>query len=38
MPMLPSDGATIAVFMPINWPCILTSAPPELPGLIGVSV
>ena len=28
----------MAELMPMTWPCMLTRAPPELPGLIGASV
>ena len=38
MPMLPPLPEKIAVGTPTSWPCRLTSAPPELPGLIGASV
>jgi hypothetical protein len=38
MPTLPPPGATIAVLMPTSAPRRLTSAPLELPGLIGASV
>ncbi|MNV28792.1 hypothetical protein D3C71_1199950 [compost metagenome] len=40
-PMLPAMlpcGLKLAVLMPTSWPCRLTSAPPELPGLIEASV
>src|SRR5689334_5628170 len=39
-PMLPEldPDVAIALLMPITWPLVLTSAPPELPGLIGASV
>ncbi len=39
-PMLPSPWpeVAIAVLMPTTWPARLTSAPPELPGLIAASV
>ena len=35
MPMLPPEGDRICELMPISSPCVLTSAPPELPWLIG---
>ena len=38
MPTLPPEGPMIAELMPISSPLRLTSAPPELPGLIGASV
>jgi hypothetical protein len=38
MPMLPPAGPMIAVLMPMSSPLRLTSAPPELPGLIEASV
>ena len=38
MPMLPPLRDRIAVLMPISSPRRLTSAPPELPGLIEASV
>ena len=38
MPMLPPDGERICELMPISSPPVLTSAPPELPWLIGASV
>ncbi len=38
MPTLPPAGAMMAVLMPINSPFRLTSAPPELPGLMEASV
>ena len=38
MPMLPPLRERIAVLMPISSPRRLTSAPPELPGLIEASV
>ena len=38
MPMLPPDGDRICELMPISSPCVLTSAPPELPWLMGASV
>ena len=38
MPMLPPVRERIAVLMPTSWPSRLTSAPPELPGLIEASV
>jgi len=31
-------GEKIAEFMPITWPSVLNSGPPELPGLIGASI
>src|SRR5205807_7979014 len=37
-PTLPSTGLSIDCVMPITWPWAFTSAPPELPGLIAVSV
>ena len=37
MPMLPPDGESICELMPISSPAVLTSAPPELPWLIGAS-
>ena len=38
IPMLPPDGDRICELMPISSPSVLTSAPPELPWLIGASV
>jgi hypothetical protein len=38
MPTLPPDFEKIAVLMPVSRPCMSTSAPPELPGLIAASV
>ena len=38
MPTLPPVGAKMAVLMPTRSPRKSTSAPPELPGLIGASV
>ncbi len=38
MPMLPPVRERIAVLMPTSSPPRLTSAPPELPGLIDASV
>jgi hypothetical protein len=38
MPTLPPLGARMAVLMPTSSPRRLTSAPPELPGLIEASV
>ena len=38
MPMLPPDDVRICELMPISCPPVLTSAPPELPSLIGASV
>ena len=38
MPTLPPDGVKIAVLIPTSSPLRLTSAPPELPGLIDASV
>src|SRR5690606_12217983 len=38
MPTLPPAGAMIAVLIPTSWPFAVTSAPPELPGLIEASV
>ena len=38
MPMLPPDGERICELMPTSSPAVLTSAPPELPWLIGASV
>src|SRR5439155_1037952 len=35
---MPEPPATIAVLMPITSPCMFTSGPPELPGLIAASV
>src|SRR5438034_492525 len=37
-PTLPSTGLWIESLMPINWPWPSSSAPPELPGLMGASV
>ena len=37
-PWLPPLRDRIAVLMPISSPFVLTSAPPELPGLIEASV
>ena len=37
-PTLPSTGLSIELLMPITSPCVFTSAPPELPGLIAASV
>ena len=39
--LIPADWPTwlmIAVFMPITWPRVFSSGPPELPGLIAASV
>ena len=38
MPMLPPERDRIAELTPISSPRRLTSAPPELPGLIEASV
>lgn len=38
MPTLPPAGAMIAVLMPTSLPSVVTSAPPELPGLVEASV
>ena len=38
MPIDPPDGEKIAVLMPITWPSMLNSGPPELPRLIAASV
>ena len=38
MPMLPPDGDRICELMPTSSPRVFTSAPPELPWLIGASV
>ena len=38
MPIEPPDCEKIALLMPIRLPFASTSAPPELPGLIGASV
>ena len=38
MPMLPPDGDRICELMPTSSPAVFTSAPPELPWLIGASV
>ena len=38
MPMLPSCGDRICELMPTSSPLVFTSAPPELPWLIGASV
>jgi len=38
MPILPPLRERIAVLIPISSPCRLTSAPPELPGLMEASV
>ena len=38
MPTLPPEGPMIAELMPTSSPRRLTSAPPELPGLIEASV
>ena len=38
MPMLPPEGDTICELMPMSSPSVVTSAPPELPWLIGASV
>ena len=39
IPSEPPDAfVKIAELMPIRWPLALTSAPPELPGLIAASV
>ena len=35
---MPEPPATIAVLMPTTSPCMLTSGPPELPGLMAASV
>jgi len=35
---MPEPPATIAVLMPMTSPCMLTSGPPELPGLMAASV
>jgi len=37
-PTEPRTGLSIMVFMPITSPSALSSGPPELPGLIGVSL
>ena len=38
IPMLPSELDRICELMPTSSPFVLTSAPPELPWLIGASV
>ena len=38
MPMLPPLRLRMAEFMPTSLPSMLTSAPPELPGLMDASV
>ena len=38
MPMLPSELDRICELMPTSSPFVFTSAPPELPWLIGASV
>ena len=38
MPCDPPEREKIAVLMPTSRPCVSTSAPPELPGLIAASV
>ena len=38
MPMLPPDGERICELIPTSSPSVFTSAPPELPWLIGASV
>jgi hypothetical protein len=38
MPMLPPVGEKICELMPTSSPVVLTSAPPELPWLMGASV
>src|SRR2546430_46101 len=38
MPMLPPDSERICELMPTSSPFVFTSAPPELPWLIGASV
>ena len=38
MPIEPPDLEKIAVLMPTRRPSMVTSAPPELPGLIAASV
>jgi hypothetical protein len=38
MPIEPPPRLKIAVLMPISRPSVVTSAPPELPGLIAASV
>ena len=38
IPTLPPERLMIAELIPINSPFMLTSAPPELPGLIDASV
>ena len=38
MPMLPPEGDTICELMPTSSPLVFTSAPPELPWLMGASV
>ena len=38
IPMEPPDREKIAVFTPTNRPSMVTSAPPELPGLMAASV
>ena len=38
MPTLPPEGVQIMVLMPTSSPFRLTSAPPELPGLMEASV
>ena len=38
MPILPPEDETIDELMPMSRPSIVTSAPPELPGLIAASV
>jgi hypothetical protein len=35
---MPEPPATIAVLIPITSPCMFTSGPPELPGLMAASV
>jgi hypothetical protein len=38
IPTEPPERVKIAVLMPTSWPCRLTSAPPEFPGLMAASV
>src|SRR5439155_16698867 len=38
MPTFPAIGLSIESLTPTTWPWVLSSPPPELPGLIGPSV
>ena len=38
IPMIPPEGDRIWELIPTSWPVLLTSAPSELPRLIGASI